>query len=78
MSPTGLHNCRPTLLYIDANTGVSGDQAFHFVGAAAFSGHAGELRFEGGVVSGDVNGDGHADFEIGVNVATLSAADFVL
>ncbi|HEX8483325.1 MAG TPA: Calx-beta domain-containing protein, partial [Allosphingosinicella sp.] len=31
---------------IDANTLVAGDQAFNFVGNAAFSGTAGELRFE--------------------------------
>jgi Ca2+-binding RTX toxin-like protein len=53
---------------IDADTGTAGDQAFSFVGTAAFSGVAGELRYAfDGVdtwVQGDVDGDGAADFEI--------------
>jgi hypothetical protein len=55
---------------IDANTTVGGDQAFTFIGDAAFSGVAGQLRTQTGlsfsVVSGDVNGDGTADFSIRV------------
>jgi hypothetical protein len=31
-----------------------------------------------GIVRGDVNGEGVADFEIAVNLATLKAGDFVL
>jgi Ca2+-binding RTX toxin-like protein len=67
----------------DANTGVAGDQAFTFVGTAAFSGNAGELRswFDGTDtwVMGDITGDGVGDFEIRVagNVS-LGASDFVL
>lgn len=53
---------------IDANTGASGDQAFTYVGQAAFSGVAGELSavVQNGdvLVSGDVDGDGTADFAI--------------
>jgi Ca2+-binding RTX toxin-like protein len=53
---------------IDANSGVSGDQAFSFIGTAAFSGTAGELRymFDGTDtwLQGDYTGDGVADFEI--------------
>ena len=64
--------------YIDAIAGVSGNQAFSFIGAAAFIGVAGELRFTGGIVSSDLNGDGNADFEIGVAVPALNATDFVL
>lgn len=64
---------------IDANLGRAGDQAFAFVGAAAFSGKAGELAFRGGIVAGDINGDRRADFEIAVlDVARLSASDFIL
>jgi Ca2+-binding RTX toxin-like protein len=68
---------------MDANATVVGDQAFAFIGTTAFTHHAGELRFavSGGntVVSGDVNGDGVADFNIVLTGAiTLVAADFVL
>jgi VCBS repeat-containing protein len=66
---------------IDANTLLIGDQAFAFVGTAAFSHTAGELRYQ---VSGatatlqaDINGDGLADLVIKLTgVTTLSATDF--
>jgi hypothetical protein len=46
---------------------------------AAFSGAAGQLRFAGGILAGDVNGDGIADFEVKVTgAASLVAGDFVL
>ena len=64
---------------VDANTLVGGDQAFTFVGALAFSGHAGELRYASGLLSGDVNGDGAADFNIQVdNSPVIGASDFLL
>jgi len=68
---------------IDADTTAAGDQAFHFIGSAAFTHHAGELHesVAGGVttVSGDVNGDGVADFSINLTGSiTLAAGDFVL
>jgi len=71
------------LAAMDANSTVAGDQAFAFIGAAAFTNHAGEVRFaaSGGntIVSGDVNGDGVADFNIVLTGAiTLVAADFTL
>ncbi|EIM31785.1 putative calcium-binding protein,FG-GAP repeat protein, partial [Leptothrix ochracea L12] len=55
---------RIDLSAIDAMTGVPGDQAFLYIGAASFSQTAGELRFSGGLLSGDTNGDGVADFAI--------------
>ena len=67
----------------DANTGVAGDQAFSFVGSAAFSSTAGELRaFVSGadtVIEGDINGDAVADFQIFLtgNI-TVVAGDFTL
>jgi Ca2+-binding RTX toxin-like protein len=73
---------------IDANTLIEGDQTFDFIGNAAFSNKAGELRFEnvssGGsiwLVQGDVDGDGVSDFELTVITNTpdpITPADFIL
>jgi len=67
----------------DANLNVFGDEAFAFIGGAAFSGTAGELRhyFDGTDtwVQGDTNGDAAADFEIFLNGSvSLSGPDFIL
>lgn len=57
------------LSVIDANSKIEGDQAFTFIGSAAFSG-AGQLRaaYDADTklwsVEGDVDGDGNADFLI--------------
>ena len=71
------------LSFVDSDATLSGDQAFTFVGTNAFSGTAGELRYEqiGGntYVSGDTNGDGAADFLIRLDgLHALNASDFVL
>ena len=64
---------------IDANPGTAGDDAFVFLGGAAFSGAAGELRFSGGYVMADLDGDMISDFEISLpNVSQLLASNFVL
>jgi Ca2+-binding RTX toxin-like protein len=64
---------------IDADTTNPDDQAFTFIGADAFAGVAGSLRYAGGIVSGDVDGDAAADFEIQVvSAPTLGANDFIL
>jgi Ca2+-binding RTX toxin-like protein len=63
---------------IDANTNVAGDEAFGYIGSAAFSDVAGQLRYADHFLEGDVNGDGTADFRIHVNVASLQHGDFVL
>ncbi|MDB5696498.1 MAG: calcium-binding protein, partial [Sphingomonas bacterium] len=73
---------------IDADINTAGDQAFSFVGSAAFSNRAGELRFEnislGGpiwLVQGDTDGNGVSDFEVVlvINPADpITASDFVL
>ncbi len=69
---------------IDAKAGVPGNQSFHFIGQAAFSDTQGELRAHTTpaghtLVAGDVNGDGHADFQILVSgVDHLHSWDFVL
>jgi Ca2+-binding RTX toxin-like protein len=67
---------------IDANAGASGNQSFRIV--SDFTGSAGQLTREklgaGFLVSGDVNGDGNADFAIQVNttLSALQASDFRL
>ncbi|URK86045.1 calcium-binding protein (plasmid) [Rhizobium sp. RCAM05350] len=68
---------------IDANTALTGDQAFIFKGTAAFSGANGELRFEKQAsdtyVYGDTNGDKVADFVIHFDDAiAFQSGDFVL
>ena len=68
---------------IDSNSALAGDQAFSFIGTAAFSGTAGELRymFDGTDtwVQGDWTGDGVADFEIVfTGSVTLWGTDFYL
>jgi Ca2+-binding RTX toxin-like protein len=67
---------------IDANTGVAGNQAFVFIGAAAFSNTAGELRAEvmgsDTLVSADTNGNGVADFSLLVKgVTAMVGGDFI-
>ena len=68
---------------IDANSSLSGNQGFTFLGAGAFDNHAAELLYQviqgNAFVRGDVNGDGAADFTIKLqNVASLAATDFRL
>ena len=69
---------------IDADAIAAGDQAFSFLGAGAFTNVAGQLRYVvagsgTGVLSGDTNGDGIADFVVFVsNGAALTANDFIL
>ncbi len=70
---------RIDLSAIDADTFKAGEQAFTFIGSEAFSETAGELRFRNGMLSGDVQGDGTADFYVAVeNVSQLSVDDFLL
>ena len=62
---------------------MAGDQAFSFIGTAAFTGVAGQLHYwyDAGrtIVSGDVNGNGTADFNIVLaGTVILVAGDFVL
>lgn len=70
---------RVDLATIDANSRLAGDQAFSFIGGASFGRIAGQLRFAGGVLQADVNGDAQADMEIAIQgVSSLLAADFIL
>jgi hypothetical protein len=71
------------LAAIDANSAMADDQAFSFIGSGGFTQTAGELRAAlfgaNTLVSGDVDGNGQADFHILLagNV-TLQASDFDL
>jgi len=64
---------------IDASTAITGDQAFSFIAAQSFTGQSGQLNFADNLLSGDVNGDKMADFQIYVSgVPALAATDFYL
>ncbi len=72
-----------SLSAIDANALAGGNQAFAFIGTSAFSGIAGQLRYETAsgntLVSGDVNGDGVADFQVQLTgMMALTGSDFLL
>jgi serralysin len=67
---------------IDARANLGGNQAFTFIGAAAFSGQ-GQVRIidlgNDVVVQANRSGSLGADFEVLVQgVGTLSAGDFIL
>jgi Ca2+-binding RTX toxin-like protein len=63
---------------IDANTQASGDQHFTYIGGSTFTDVAGQLHYANHLLEGDTNGDGKADIQIHVNVASLSAGDLIL
>lgn len=73
---------RIDLAAIDAKSGTPAvNDAFSYIGSAAYSKVAGQLQFNAvtHLLSGDVNGDGKADFEIQlVGVPLLTVADLVL
>ena len=58
---------RIDLSAIDAIWSTVENDAFRFIGAEAFSGAAGELRYSNGLLSGDLDGDGIADFAITIS-----------
>ncbi|CAA9518612.1 MAG: hypothetical protein AVDCRST_MAG09-1862 [uncultured Sphingomonas sp.] len=67
----------------DANSNLAGTQDFAFIGAGAFTGVAGQLRYEQAngntFVSADTDGDGDADFMLQLEgLHTLRSADFIL
>jgi uncharacterized delta-60 repeat protein len=66
---------------IDANPTSYYDHSFKFIGGKAFSGIAGELRFDSTnkILYGNANNDKVPDFAIQLNgVSSLVAADFIL
>jgi Ca2+-binding RTX toxin-like protein len=71
------------LTRVDANIALAGDQAFKWIGNAAFSGTAGELRYNWSgsttVVTGDTDGDGTADFALLLTgQVAVTVGDFAL
>lgn len=79
----GSEGDRIDLRSIDANTRLSNDQEFKFIGQDKFHMKAGELRYEkkasDTLIYGDVNGDGKADFAIHLDDAmTFSKGHFLL
>lgn len=77
---------RIDLSAIDADISTAGDDAFRFVGSAAFGNSAGELRLRddgmgGRFLEGDVDGDGIADLVIAFDAGStppVGPGDFVL
>src|SRR5262249_1590467 len=74
---------------IDTDPTKKGDQGFRFIGTQSFGGKNAELRYQSfdqpvtandiTVVSGDLNGDKVADFEIELNwIVNPTSKDFVL
>jgi Ca2+-binding RTX toxin-like protein len=59
------------LTLVDADLNAVGDQNFTYILGVGFHGVAGELRYSGGVLQGDLDGDGAADFEITITGAPL-------
>ncbi|MEM7505667.1 MAG: glycoside hydrolase family 9 protein [Pseudomonadota bacterium] len=70
---------------IDADAGQAGDQAFAFIGRAAFSGSGAEIRYfidrgdDYTILQVDMDGDGAQDFQIELaGPITLDEQDFIL
>lgn len=74
---------RISLWGVDADESTAANDPFQFIGQKAFSGNAGELRFEkvgnGVMVFGDTDGNGVADFQLMVEgTDNLTMLDFIL
>lgn len=73
---------RIDLSAIDARSGTASNDAFTFIGTGAFTGHAGELRYEvrGAqlLILADTDGNGFGEFHLVVTAPSLQAADFIL
>jgi Ca2+-binding RTX toxin-like protein len=64
---------------IDARPATAADDAFAYIGAGAFTGTAGQLRFAASTLQADWNGDRSSDFDIQVlNVSSLNSYDLLL
>lgn len=75
----GLGKDRIDLSRIDADTTRRGNQSFEFNGDDGFTRTPGELATRSGILAGDTDGDGVADFVIHLTSAVeLREADFIL
>ena len=52
-------------------------QGWSYIAADSFGGSAGELRFSGGLLQGDLNGDGAADLQIRLAGLTVFSPDWI-
>ncbi|HVF82662.1 MAG TPA: RTX toxin, partial [Sphingomicrobium sp.] len=69
---------RIDLRKIDAVAG-GGDNAFTYIGGGAFTKVAGQLHYVNGLLEGDTNGDGVADFSVTLTGSpALVAGDLML
>ena len=79
-NPGSLTGDRFDLLDIDANVGVSGNQAFVWRGTGAFTG-AGQLRVYNSdsntIIAGSTDSDFFAEFEIAITDGTFVASNYV-
>jgi serralysin len=79
---SGSDGDRIDLRGIDARYGTPGNQAFAFIGVAAFHGRAGELRYERKAsdtyIYADVNGDRKADFSVHLDDAMSLSKDYFI
>ncbi|WJN59215.1 M10 family metallopeptidase [Pseudomonas sp. SO81] len=63
---------------LDANSLLSGNNAFTFIGSASFTG-LGQLRFQNQILYGNLSGDMKADFEIKLlGVSSLDASSLLV
>ncbi|WP_158589871.1 calcium-binding protein [Gemmobacter lutimaris] len=74
---------RINLGHMDADSGTAGDQEFTFLGTAAFTGVAGQLRLAvsgaNSFLLGDTDGDGNADLNVALlGVTSVVVGDFIL
>ena len=69
---------RIDLSTIDANSNITGNQAFTYIGTSAFSA-VGQIRYVGGILSGNTAGNLSAEFEIQlVGSPQLVASDIIV
>ena len=69
---------RIRLSQIDADVDRKGHQAFEFIGGKAYSGDAGELRYAGGRLHADLDGDQRDDMQITVGDGVTLTLDSLL